>query len=165
MATSNDLLSPLHAAIMADPIESPNNTTCEIIQLVIHDIIRFMMPCHALQCVRRYLSRQCIKPRDMDVRTYHQRLKYINTEEPQWIPPFETGQAFNDYSMKEILLFATPPKWQREMDQMAFNPTHSNSLDMLHFMENVEAVETSIPAGTGVHSLLSRFSARAQGTG
>jgi hypothetical protein len=165
MAVSNDPLNPLHLAIMAEPIESPNNTTCEIIWLVIHHIIRGMMPRHALQRVRRYLSRQCIKPRDMDVCTYYQCLKYISTKELQWIPPFEPGQAFDDDTIKEILLFATPPEWQCEMDRMGFDPTHSNSLDVLHFMENVESAETSIPARTGVRSLLSRFSARAQGTG
>jgi hypothetical protein len=139
--------------------------SCEIIQLAINDIIECVMPRHTLSLVKRSLSRQCIKPREMDVRSCYQRLVFINTQELPWIPPFERKQAFNHNIIKEILLFATPPEWQREMDRMRFDPTHHDSLDVLHFMENVEAAETSTPARTGVRSLLSRFSARDQETG
>jgi hypothetical protein len=160
-----DITSHAHMTIMAEPIEGLGNTSCEIIQLIINDIIECMMPRHALSCVKRYLSRQCIKPQEMDVCSYYQRLMFINTQELPWIPPFEREQVFNDNIIKEILLFATPPGWQGEMDRMGFDPTHHDSLDVLHFMENVEAAKTSIPARTGVRSLLSRFSARVQEAG
>jgi hypothetical protein len=101
----------------------------------------------------------------MDVRTYYQRLKYINTKALPWIPPFEPEQAFDDNNIKEILLSATPPEWQHEMDRMGYDPTHHDSFNVLQFMENVKAAETSIPAGTGVCSLLSRFSVHARETG
>jgi hypothetical protein len=101
----------------------------------------------------------------MGMRSYYQRLVFINTQEILWIPPFKCVQALNGNIIKEILLFATPPGWQREMDRMGLDPTHHDSLGVLHFMENVEAAELSIPAGTGMHNLLSRFSVHAQKAG
>lgn len=165
MAANYDPQDQQHVAIMGEPIESPDNTTQDVIRLVICDIVTNMMPRHALQCVRRYLSRQCIKPQNMDVRTYYQRLRYINAKELPWIPPFKVGQDFSDNRIKEMLLFATPPECQREMDQMGFDPSTQDSLAVLHFTENVEVAETSIPAKPEAHSLLSRFSALTHGNG
>jgi hypothetical protein len=160
-----DITSLAHMAIMAEPIKGPGNTSCEIIRLVINDIIECMMPRHALSRVRRYLSRQCTKPREMYVCSFYQCLMFINTQELHWLPPFERGQAFDDTTIKEILLFATPPVWQCEMDQMGFDPTHQDSLRVLQFMENIEAAKTSIPIGSGARSLLSRFSAHIREAG
>ena len=152
-----DPTSAVNMVIMAEPLKSPENTSCDIVQLVINDIIKSMMPRHALSRVRRYLARQCIKPRDMDVRSYFQRLAFINTQELPLLPPFERGQTFTDNELKEILLFATLPEWQREMDQIGFDLTPHDSACVLNFMKNVEAAETSISVGTGVCCLLLRF--------
>ena len=99
------------------------------------------------------------------MRSHYQCLVFINTQEIPWIPSFEHEQAFNDNIVKEIPLFVTPPEWQCKMDQMGFNPTHHDSLGVLHFMENVEAAELSIPVGSGMCNPLSRFSARAREVG
>jgi hypothetical protein len=80
-AADPDPTSALNLAIMAEPIESPANTSCDIVQLIINDIIESMMPRHALSRVRRYLACQCIKPQEMDVRSYFQHLAFINTQE------------------------------------------------------------------------------------
>jgi hypothetical protein len=94
-------------------------------------------------------------------RACHQCLVFINTQETPWIPPFGREQAFDDDTIKEILLFVTPPEWQRKMDRMGFDPTHHDSLGLLHFMENVEAAEPPIPAATGMRDLLARLNVRA----
>ena len=124
-----------------------------------------MMPRHALRRVKRHLTCECTKPQEWSVRWCYQGLRYMNTQELPLLPPFEANQWFSDDEIKETPLFATPPEWQRKMDRMGFDPTHHDSLNVLQFMKNVEAAKTSIPVGTGVCSLLSRFSAPAQETG
>jgi hypothetical protein len=63
-----------HLAIMAESIDTPENTNVKVVGLVINDIIESMMPCHALRRVKRYLSRECTKPQEWSVRCYYGRL-------------------------------------------------------------------------------------------
>ena len=67
---------------------------------------------------------------------------FINTQELPKLPPFGTTQWFNDADLIDILLFATPKKWQREMDRMGFDPLTKTSVDPLMFMENCESMES-----------------------
>jgi hypothetical protein len=71
-------------------------------------------PC-AIMC-QALLVTPVYQAQEMGARSYYQHLLFINTQEIPWIPPFEHEQAFNDNIIKEILLFATPPEWQREID-------------------------------------------------
>ena len=85
----------------------------------------------------------------MRVRDYHQRLVFINTQELTRLPPFNASmQLFNDHDLIDILLFATPKKWQREMDRMGFDPLTKTSVDLLMFMENCESMEDYDKADT-----------------
>jgi hypothetical protein len=78
----------------------------------------------------------------MQVRDYYKRLVFINTQELTRLPPFNMAtQLFNDHDLIDILLFATPKKWQREMDQMGFEPSTKSLNNLLAFMENCEAIE------------------------
>jgi hypothetical protein len=75
------------------------------------------------------------------VRDYYQRMVLINTQELPRLPPFGNGQSFGDSDLIDILLFATPKKWQREMDRMGFDPLTHSSVELLIFMENCELME------------------------
>ena len=77
--------------VMAEPIDSPENMDVEVVMLVINDIIESVMPRNALQRVKRYLARECIKPTDWSVRNYYQRLCYMNAVELPLLPPFGAG--------------------------------------------------------------------------
>jgi hypothetical protein len=151
-----------HLAVLAEPLDGPDNTTCGAVQLVIHNIIKGVMPRHTLSHVRHYLAHQCTKSKEMSVRSNCQRLVFINTQETPWIPPFGFDQAFDGNTRKEIMLFATLPEWQREMDQMGFDPNHYDSLGLLLFMENIETTEPPIPVTSRWHDLLGRLHAIAQ---
>ena len=147
---------------MAEPIKSPENTSAEVVELVINDIIESMMPRHALQRVKRYVARECIKPPDWSVRHYYQRLSYMNAVELPLLQPFGgPGHSFSEAELKEILLVATPPEWQREMDRMGFDPTISTNAQILNFMENLEAVERAERSimRAPPRGMLARFSA------
>ena len=65
----------------------------------------------------------------------------INTQELPKLPPFGDAQSFGDADLIDNLLFATPKKWQREMDRMGFDPLTHTSIELLMFMENCESME------------------------
>jgi hypothetical protein len=100
-----------------------------------------MMPRHALARVHHYLQRTYHKPADMRVHDYFQCLVFINTQELPLPPPFAVpsgnrkSQLFSDNNLLDILLFATPKKWQCEMDQMGFDPLACFPEALLTFME------------------------------
>ena len=54
-AANPDPASIAYMNVMAEPIESPENTSVEVVKLVINDIIESMMPRNALQ---RVVSRE-----------------------------------------------------------------------------------------------------------
>jgi hypothetical protein len=76
-------------------------------------------------------------------------------------------ESFSEAELKEILLFATPPEWRREMDRMGFDATNSTNEQVLNFMENLEAAEraerTMIRAPP--RGMLARFNAFTHGFG
>jgi hypothetical protein len=65
------------------------------------------------------------------------------------IPPFGINQTFSDAEIVDILWFATPPEWQRKMNQMGLNPIQCSSLELLCFLENCEAVKVPNNATPG----------------
>ena len=153
---------------MAEANDTPENMTVKVIGIIINAIIESMVPRHALQRVKRYLSRECIKPPDWSVRDYYQRLSYMNAVELPHLPPYEGPyHGFSEAKLKEILMFATPPEWQREMDRMGFDPTISTNVQVLNFMENLEAAERAERAIVRAppRGMLARFNAFAHGIG
>jgi len=88
------------------------------------------------------LRREYRKLAGMRVRDYFQHLVFINTQELPRLPPFQDGQFFTESDLIDILLFATPKIWQREMDRMGFDPLTSTAIELLVFMENCEAMES-----------------------
>jgi hypothetical protein len=77
----------------------------------------------------------------MSIRSCCQCLVHINTQEPPVIPPFGLDQPCADDEIVDVMLFATPPEWLCEMDPIGFDPSQHNSMELLRFMENCEAVE------------------------
>ena len=131
-----------HRTILATELNDADNMTRIVVQMVLNSIIQVMMPRHALQKVKRYLRREYRKPAGMRVRDYFQRLVFINTQELPRLPPFQDGQFFTESDLIDILLFATPKIWQREMDRMGFDPLTSTAIELLVFMENCESMES-----------------------
>jgi hypothetical protein len=164
-ALQNGQPQTAHDAIMASERNDPENLTVEVIDLLISDIIHGMVPRHAITHVKRYLSREFLKPKDWSVRDYYQRLKYINTVELPLLPGNQ--ENFSAAELKEILLVATPPEWRREMYRMGFDALHSNNEQVLHFMENLEAAERAERAMTMAppRGMLARFNAFTHGFG
>ena len=77
----------------------------------------------------------------MPVRTFFQHVNHINQEEIPLLPPFKMENRIKDEEFIDILLYATPRSWEREMDRQGFDPMESSINDVVDFMERIESSE------------------------
>jgi hypothetical protein len=138
-----------HLVILAKPLESPCNMTCKTIHAVTCNIISGVMPQNALARVKHHQQRQYLKPASMSVRSHCQCLVHINAWEPPTISPFEINQSYSNADVVDILLFTTPPEWQRKMDRMGLDPAQHSCQEVFHFLENYKAVNVGKPSSLG----------------
>jgi len=117
------------------------NYTNNVIDLAIKQMLTQLMPRRILASSKRYLRRECRKPRDMKVKIYYQHLvRYIGQELTN-LPPFGPNQGLGEDEVLDIVLYATPKSWQREMDKQGFDPLEHNLDEVIDFMERIEASE------------------------
>ena len=77
----------------------------------------------------------------MKVRRFYHHLQRVNNEILPNLPPFEANQNFNNEEMLDIMLFATPKSWQREMERQGFDPMLHELAPVVDFMERIEITE------------------------
>ena len=77
----------------------------------------------------------------MKIRTYYQHLLCINTDELPLLPPFDAGQSMSEDELIDILCYATPRSWMREMDRQGFDPVAKTLTEVVTFMERIEQAE------------------------
>ena len=104
-------------------------------------LIQGIVPNKIVAMVKRYLRRECRKPPDMKVRTYYQHLLRINNDELPMLPPFNPAQNMSDDELIDILIYATPKSWMREMDRQGFDPVVKTLQEVVNFMERIEQSE------------------------
>ena len=105
------------------------------------EVLRGIIPHEAVAMVKRYLRRECRKPADMKVRTFYQHLLRVNEDELFALPPFGTNQTMSEDELIDIMLYATPRSWSREMDRQGFDPVVKNLAEVVQFMERIEQSE------------------------
>ena len=109
------------------------------------EVLKGIIPNKAIAMVKRYLRRECRKPPEMKVRTFYQHLLRINEDELLALPPFNPGQTMSEDELVDILLYATPRSWSREMDRQGFDPVSNSLAANVAFMERIEQSEDAIP--------------------
>ena len=124
----------------AQPADRAHNRPADIHEAVGRVIIN-AIPSKTLQRVKRYLRRECRKPAGMLIRTFFQHLVHINNAELPRLPPFGNDQALSTDELVDILLFATPRSWQKEMDRQGFDPVTHTPQQVVEFMEQIETAE------------------------
>ena len=77
----------------------------------------------------------------MKIRTYYQHLLRINTDELPLLPPFDAGQSMSEDKLIDILCYATPCSWMREMDRQGFDPVAKTLTKVVTFMERIKQAE------------------------
>ena len=68
-------------------------------------MVEQLVPKKVLAQVKRFLRRECRKPREMKVRNYFQKLLRINMEEIPNLPPFDPNQVLGNDELLDIVLF------------------------------------------------------------
>ena len=108
---------------------------------VLRSVVEQLLPSKCLARVKRSIRRDCRKPRDMPIRTFWQNVNHINQEELPLLPPFRNTNSIGNDEMIDILLYATPKSWQREMERQGFDPLAHSPKEVVTFMEQIEASE------------------------
>ena len=57
------------------------------------------------------------------------------------LPPFNPAQNMSDDELIDILIYATPRSWMREMDRQGFDPVTKTLQEVVTFMERIEQSE------------------------
>ncbi len=104
-------------------------------------VLKELMPRKILQRVKRYLRRECRKPKEMKIREYFQHLVNMNIKMLPCLPPFEVANRLSNDEILDILLFGTPKSWQKEMDRQSYDPMENDLKDVIEFMEGIEDAE------------------------
>jgi hypothetical protein len=104
-------------------------------------VVTQLLPRRVLARVKRFLRRDCRKPRDMKVRTYFQHVQRVNIDELPSLPPFGHHQSLSNDEILDILLYGTPKSWQKEMERQGFDPMLGTVQETLEFMERLEATD------------------------
>ena len=104
-------------------------------------VMRGLIPNKIVAMVKRYLRRECRKPADMKIRTYYQHLLRINESELPLLPPFDPAQNLPPDELVDILIYATPKSWMREMDRQGFDPITKSPIEVVNFQERIEQSE------------------------
>jgi hypothetical protein len=129
------------AAITTAGIDDAANLTMLQISYGLQHVVTQLLPRRVLARVKRYLRRECRKPREMKVRTYFQHVQRVNIDELPSLPPFAGNQSLSQDEVLDILLFGTPRSWQKEMERQGFDPMTGSVQDTLDFMERLEATD------------------------
>ena len=132
------------AAIIQRGPTIADNSHFDHVVLGIRNVLNGAIPPKALKFIKRYFRRECRKPVDMSAREYFDHLMYINTPEIPQLPTNRVDPMLNMFTedeLTDILLYATPKPWEKEMDRQGFEPLENSLVSVLTMMERIEAAE------------------------
>jgi hypothetical protein len=111
----------------------------------IRTVVSGCTPQKVLQRVKRYMRREMRKPADMKIRQYLVHLNRMNNEEVPNLPPFGANQSLSDDELVDILLYAVPKSWIKDMDKQGFDPVTKSPEQVTDFLEQLETAEDFDP--------------------
>jgi len=115
-----------------------------IVTSALNQLMTGLLPNKALQRVKRYLWHKARKPFDMNIKSYYMNITRINSEEIPKLPPkFDETQSLlvAEDEIVDIPLYETSKSWQKEMDRQGFDPLGHTPMEVVAFMEWIEASE------------------------
>jgi hypothetical protein len=119
--------------------------TPDLMRSTIRAVVSGCTPKKVLQRVKRYMRREMRKPKDMKIRQYLVHLNRMNNEEVPHLPPFDANQGLTDDELIDILLYAVPKSWTKEMDKQGFDPVTKSPEQVVDFLEQIETAEEFDP--------------------
>ena len=137
---ANALREQAFNAITASDLNSEENTTHEVIRAAVNAVVNGCVPSKALQRVKRNMRREMRKPADMKIKQYFVHLTRLN-QELRALPPFLANQQLSDDELVDIIIYAVPRSWIREMDRQGFDPMANDLNRVVNFLERIETSE------------------------
>jgi hypothetical protein len=128
------------AAISAGAETADNYVLC------VRSLTTHVFPQRALRIQKRYMRRYMRKPRDMRMRVFRSRVVELNNYLDRFPAGFE-DQKLDDEEVLDILEFATPNGWQREMVRQGFDASQATDQDLVEFCERLEFYENGNTPG------------------
>jgi hypothetical protein len=130
---------PAEAAARAAALET--FMTADLILMSLRAVITGCTPQKVLQRVKRYMRREMRKPPEMKIRQYLVHLVRMNDEEVPSLPPFGPNQGLSLDELVDIILYAVPKSWIKEMDRQGFDPMVKTPMEVVNFLEQIETSE------------------------
>ena len=107
---------------------------------VTNKLIEYFFPSNALVTQKRYMRRFMRKSRGMTIREFYVRTFEINNRCAKF-PPFKANLKMQDDEIKEIIEFAAPQSWQRELLKQGVEVTSKSLEELVDFFERLETSE------------------------
>ena len=112
------------------------------VQSGIDAMVIYMCPYKALPRIRRWLRRSCRKSVGMTIREFYTHLMRINSDELPNLPPgFNANQSLASDEIVDIVLYAIPNSWKKELDRQGKDPDELGETDLVRLLEQYEAAE------------------------
>jgi hypothetical protein len=119
------------------------NETNANFELVLQEVTTHVFPQRALSYQKRYMRRYMRKPRAMTTREFAARVNEMNEYLKQF-PPFDEDQELTEEEILDILEFAIPNGWQKNMVLQGFDPVIHTPSEFVAFCERHEFTEGSL---------------------
>jgi hypothetical protein len=117
-----------------------NNANFEI---VMQAVTAHVFPQRALNYQKRYMRRFMRKPKTMSIREFSARVAEMNAYLTEF-PPFEADQELSGEEIIDILEFAIPNSWQKNMVLQGFEPLDHTTAEFVSFCERNEFTEGTL---------------------
>ena len=116
------------------------------VQKGIDAVVIYMCPYKALPRIKRWLRRKCRKEVGMTIREFYTHLQRVNSDElPQLPPDFSESQSLGSDEIIDIILFAIPNSWKKELDRQGKDPDELGEVELIRLLEQYEASESYEP--------------------
>jgi hypothetical protein len=119
------------------------NETNANFELALQAVTTHVFPQRALSYQKRYMRRYMRKPRNMTTREFAARVNELNEYLKQF-PPYDDDQELAEEEILDILEFAVPNTWQKNMVLQGFDPLMHTSSDFVAFCERHEFTEGNL---------------------
>jgi hypothetical protein len=124
-----------------DAVQPPPYTN-QMIVYSVNQVVDYFAPHKVVEKQKQFMRRQCRKPKDMKTRVFVNNLVRINNQEMIHLPPkFDSSQCLSEAELVEIVVYAIPKKWKKEMDRMSFDHTEKTMNQVIKFCEIQEGQE------------------------
>jgi hypothetical protein len=114
-------------------------------QQCLNSLTTHVFPQRALRIQKRYMRRYMRKPREMKMRHFRSRVVEMNNYLARFPAKFNESQKLDDEELMDLLEFAIPNGWQREMVLQGFDASKASIQELVEFCERLEFYEKDIP--------------------